>query len=141
MLKNFAPPALTPVMRRYSRALTLAGLLGLTAGALWAQELSEAELALVKQLDETSPDVYIPLVTETLTEMGCVMDMNDQAPFDAALSAKVAAHFGFEEELSPVMVETISFRTRPAGMMMAGMGQVKIDEAANTVSLIDCEAS
>ena len=124
---------------RFRHIAILVGL-GWTSGALAQDELPKAEMALFEEITSKPVQDFIPVVKETLTELGCSLDMNDEAEFERLLTSKVAADFGHTDELSPLAVQSISFALRGAGMMMVGAGDMRLNDADNTATLIDCEA-
>jgi hypothetical protein len=97
------------------------------------------EEALLAALEKLPKATFIPMVEQTMREMGCQLDFQtDEAAFLGGLARNVAREMGYDRPLSPDAIEEISDITEEAGDMMLDQGRITLDRDAGIVRLVDC---
>jgi len=111
------------------------------AAAASRATLSKArgETAFVEALEALPPAVFIPAVTQTMKEFGCVLDMRTgEDAFLAVLARHVAEEAVYDGAMTEDLIDAIGEVTEDTAEVMMDQGLIVLDRAAGKAHLVNC---
>ncbi|GGF52326.1 hypothetical protein SAMN05216376_102309 [Mameliella alba] len=100
---------------------------------------ARGEKAFVEAIEALPPSVFIPAVTQTMKEFGCVLDMRTgEDAFLAVLARHVAEEAVYDGEMTEGLIDAIGEVTEDTAEIMMDQGLIVLDRAAGKAHLVNC---
>ncbi|MBV7393525.1 hypothetical protein [Mameliella sediminis] len=100
---------------------------------------ARGEQAFLEALEAMPPAAFIPTVTQTMKEFGCVLDLRTgEDAFLAVLARHVAETAVYDGAMTEDLIDAIGEITEDTAELMLDQGLIVLDRSVGKAQLVDC---
>lgn len=100
---------------------------------------ARGEQAFIQALEQMPPSAFIPAVTQSLKEFGCVLDLRTgEDAFIAVLSRNVAKEAVYDGAMTEDLMDAIGELTEDTAELMLDTGLIVLDRDTRKAQLVNC---